>query len=97
MYTQLNYNISPYGQCNMKIDFKNKLVEPPIRARGAIARTYLYMITKYNIFLPKAQKDLFKNWDKIFPVTKWECEREKMIFNIQGNRNNYIYKKCNKK
>jgi len=35
--------------------------------------------------------------NKIFPVTKWECEREKLIFNIQGNHNDYVYKHCYKK
>jgi len=97
MYSQLNNKVSSYGQCNMKIDFKKKLVEPPERARGAIARTYFYMSEKYHIVLSREQNTLFKIWDKIFPVTNWECEREKLIFNVQGHHNNYVYKKCNKK
>ena len=32
-----------YGQCEMQVDFKQRSVMPPSRARGAIARTYLYM------------------------------------------------------
>lgn len=80
----------------MKIDFQKKIVEPPERARGAISRTYFYMSTKYNIILSKKEQEIFAIWNKNFPVTKWECEREKLIFKIQGNHNNYIYKQCHK-
>lgn len=97
MYGQLNNSVAQYGRCNMKIDFKRKIVEPPERARGAIARTYFYMNKKYNIILSEKERKMFTIWDKIFPVTKWECEREKLIFNIQGNHNDYVYKHCYKK
>lgn len=78
----------------MKIDFKRKLVEPPKRSRGSIARTYFYMSERYKIILSQKQKKIFKKWDKIFPVTKWECTRERLIFQVQGYHNNYVYKKC---
>jgi len=97
IYGQVSYNTSKYGRCNMKIDFQRKIAEPPERARGSIARTYFYMSKKYNVILSKKEKKTFSMWDKIFPVTKWECEREKLIFKIQGNHNNYVYKKCYKK
>lgn len=97
MYSQLNIKSSQYGKCSMKIDFKKKLVEPPERARGTIARTYFYMSEQYKIVLSPKQKMLFRLWDKKFPVTKWECEREKLIFQIQKNHNNYIFKNCKRK
>ncbi|AYN24666.1 endonuclease [Buchnera aphidicola] len=93
-YSQLDSNIKKYGKCTMKIDFKKKLAEPPDRAKGKIARTYFYMSKKYKIKLSKIERNLFKIWDINFPVTKWECERENLIFQIQGSHNNYIYKKC---
>ncbi|WP_435891368.1 endonuclease, partial [Klebsiella pneumoniae] len=40
-----------YGQCTMKVDFKDKIAEPPARARGAIARTYFYMRDRYQLNL----------------------------------------------
>ncbi len=43
MYSQWNGGEGQYGQCAMKVDFKEKAAEPPARARGAIARTYFYM------------------------------------------------------
>ncbi|AEO08192.1 endonuclease [Buchnera aphidicola] len=97
MYSELHNYTSKYGRCNMKIDFQKKLVEPPKRAKGIIARTYFYMSQKYNINLSPQQKRLFYIWDKNFPVTLWECKRENLIFQIQGNHNNYIYKQCHKK
>ncbi|QFQ32574.1 deoxyribonuclease I [Buchnera aphidicola (Aphis fabae)] len=98
MYSELNSNTKQYGKCNIKIDFKKKLVEPPKIARGAIARTYFYMSKIYNIKLSIQEKKIFQKWDISFPVTKWECIRENLIFKIQGNHNNYVYKKClNKK
>ncbi len=43
MYSQWNGGEGQYGQCTMKVDFKDKVAEPLPRARGAIARTYFYM------------------------------------------------------
>jgi deoxyribonuclease-1 len=93
-YGQLNNYTKKYGKCNIKIDFQKRIVEPPKRARGTIARTYFYMSKRYKIKLSKIERNLFKTWDISFPVTKWECERENLIFQKQGNHNNYIYKKC---
>ncbi|WP_154021183.1 endonuclease [Buchnera aphidicola] len=94
MYDELNKQTSKYGKCNFKIDFTKKLVEPPVRARGAIARTYFYMSKRYNISLSLKQKKIFEKWDIEFPVTNWECKREGLIFQIQGHHNNYVYRKC---
>jgi hypothetical protein len=35
MYSQWNGGEGQYGQCAMKVDFKDKVAEPPARARGA--------------------------------------------------------------
>ncbi len=43
MYSQWNGGEGQYGQCTMKVDFKDKIAEPPARVCGAIARTYFYM------------------------------------------------------
>ena len=43
MYGQWNGGEGQYGQCAMKVDFKEKVAEPPERSRGAIARIYFYM------------------------------------------------------
>ncbi|WP_261979450.1 endonuclease [Buchnera aphidicola] len=98
MYGLLNhhYDLKQYGKCKMRIDFKKKIAEPPEQARGSIARTYFYMHKKYKFYLSKAQKKLFKIWNKNYPVTEWECKRDQLIFNVQGNHNQYVYTMCEK-
>lgn len=94
MYSQWNGSERQYGQCEMKIDFKNKLAEPPARARGAIARTWLYMRDRYQISLSKQQTQLMNAWNKLYPATPWECERDNRIAKVQGNPNPYVQQAC---
>lgn len=83
-----------YGQCTMKVDFKSRIAEPPPHTRGQIARIYLYMQQEYRIALSSAQKKIMAAWNKMHPVTKWECERDKKIAKIQGKHNPFVAKQC---
>ena len=67
---------------------------PPDRAKGSIARTYLYMSQEYGFKLSKQQNQLMTAWNKLYPVDTWECERERRIFKIQGNHNPFVFKAC---
>lgn len=95
-----NYNFvmlpgetSSFGSCEMKID--NKKAEPPVEARGRIARTYLYMDQAYSRYnMSKAQKQLMNAWDKQYPVSAWECERGERIEKLQGNVNSILQARC---
>jgi len=93
-YGMANIPAGQYGRCEMKVDFKNKVAEPPVRARGAIARTYFYMRDQYHLNLSRQQTQLFTAWDKLYPVTPWECERDNRIAAVQGNHNNYVQQAC---
>ena len=93
-YSQWNGGEQQYGQCAMKVDFKNKQAEPPARARGAIARTYFYMRDQYHLRLSRQQTQLFTVWDKLYPVSSWECERDQRIARAQGNHNPYVQQAC---
>ncbi len=93
-YSQWNGGESQYGQCAMKIEFKQKRAEPPVRARGAIARTYFYMRDRYQLRLSRQQTQLFNAWDKLYPVSAWECERDNRIARVQGNHNPYVQRAC---
>ncbi|WP_434358531.1 deoxyribonuclease I [Parasalinivibrio latis] len=86
-----------YGQCEMKVDFKGRVAEPPKRARGAVARTYKYMHKEYDFQLSSAQKKLMDAWDKTYPVDAWECERDRRIAKVQGNHNPFVLKACKAK
>ncbi|MBH3023480.1 deoxyribonuclease I [Serratia ureilytica] len=94
MYSQWNGGAGQYGQCPMKGDFKNKQAEPPARARGAIARTYFYMRDRYQLRLSRQQTQLFEVWNRQYPVSQWECQREARIAKVQGNHNPYIQQAC---
>lgn len=95
-----NYNFvakinakSDFGSCEMKID--KRKAEPPIGARGRIARTYLYMDSTYPRYsMSKSQKQLMKAWDRMYPVSSWECKRSNLIESIQKNSNSIMIQRC---
>lgn len=94
LYSQWNGSERQYGQCEMKIDFKNKQAEPPARARGAIARTWLYMRDQYKLTMSRQQTQLMNVWNRQYPATAWECERDNRIAQVQGNHNPYVQQAC---
>jgi deoxyribonuclease-1 len=95
-FTMLPDEKSDFGSCNMKIE--NRKAEPPEAARGRIARTYLYMEDTYSRYkMSKSQRQLMNAWDKMYPVTEWECQRAKTIAQLQGNKNNVVQSQCDNK
>ncbi len=80
-----------YGQCDVEIEFKAKIAEPPPNVRGDIARTYLYMSDRYSTRLSKQQRRLMQAWSKQDPVDDWERKKNKMVLNIQKNINKYVH------
>jgi len=92
-FTMLPDEKSDFGSCNMKVE--NRKAEPPESARGRIARTYLYMESTYSRYnMSKSQRQLMNAWDKMYPVSKWECQRSKVIAKLQGNSNNVVQSRC---
>ncbi|MFX3916328.1 endonuclease, partial [Streptococcus suis] len=70
-FTQWNDNSGvSYGQCSMRINFKDRVAMPPIETRGKIARSYLYMSKQYNIKLSSQERKTMEAWDKLNNVTK---------------------------
>lgn len=97
-----NYNFvasvdseNSFGSCAMRIE--SRKAEPPEISRGRIARTYLYMDSTYSRYrMGRAQKQLMDAWDKLYPVTKWECLRAERIKKAQGNTNKIMASRCEK-
>lgn len=83
-----------YGQCEMQVNFSQRKAMPPARARGAIARIYLYMNQQYTFRLSKQQTQLMQAWNNQYPVDEWECERDRRIAKIQGHNNPFVYSQC---
>lgn len=53
-----------YGACDVEIDFKQRVIEPPPEARKRIAEAYFYMQKAYGLKISKKQEKLFKAWIK---------------------------------
>ena len=97
-FTMLGKNApSTFGSCQMKIE--GKKAEPPAEARGPIARSTKYMAGAYpsRYRLSRQQQQLMDAWDKMYPVTQWECTRARRIENLQGNENSFVKKPCQEK
>lgn len=55
-------NASQYGSCQVKVDFKQRVVEPPFYARKRIADAYFYMQKTYGLKISDKQQKLFTAW-----------------------------------
>ena len=95
-----NYNMAEltgegqFGGCKAKIE--DRKFEPMDFAKGRVARVYMYMNSVYpqaDIISDKNRK-LFDAWDKMYPVDAWECERTRLIEEIQGNSNDVVLSRC---
>ena len=81
-----------FGQdCIFKVDPARGLAQPPVPARGDIARAILYMMWEYGLALPRSMTlDLLRQWNREDPVTADERRRNEAIAAIQGNRNPFV-------
>jgi len=78
-----------YGQCQIKISFKQDLAEPPEQTKGLVARTYLYMSNKYHVKLTNQQRLLYIQWSKQYPASNWEKQRAEKIKKYMGSNSYY--------
>ncbi|WP_354625290.1 endonuclease [Psychromonas sp. MME2] len=95
-FTMLPAAKNSFGSCAMKIE--NSKAEPPEAARGQISRTYLYMEDTYSRYrMSNQQRQLMNAWDKMYPVSAWECQRAKKIAALQKNSNHVVQSRCEAK
>lgn len=79
-----------YGQCTTKVDFEQRAVEPRDAVKGLVARTTFYMFDRYQLSMSRQQQQLLMAWDKQFPASAWELERNKRIASIMGHSNPFV-------
>lgn len=79
-----------YGQCKTRVDFEQRAAEPRDEVKGLVARTTFYMFDRYKLNMSSQQQRLLMAWDKQFPVTPWETERNKRIAAIMGHPNPFV-------
>ena len=82
--------VGQYGKCEFEVDFKAKRVYVRDEIKGDIARIYFYMSDKYNVNLSSQERKMFEVWNKLDPVDEWERIKNKRVYKLQGNKNNYI-------
>lgn len=83
-----------FGACSAKIE--DRKFEPMNHAKGIVARTYMYMDQAYpgrGIISNKNAK-LFEAWNKMYPVSEWECLRAYRIEAIQKTPNPVLKPIC---
>lgn len=79
-----------YGQCTSRTDFSQRLFEPRPEARGLVARIHFYMHDRYDLSLSRQQQQLLMDWDRRYPVTAWELERNRRIRAVVGHDNPFV-------
>lgn len=85
-----------FGACSAVVH--DRKFEPMDRAKGIVARVYMYMEKTYpgrGIISTKNAK-LFGAWNKMYPVTAGECERAKKIKLITSRSNPILESVCAK-
>ena len=90
-----NFNVLPgaprqHGACDFKVDFKRRAAEPRDQVKGQVARTYFYMHDRYDLPMSIQQQRLFMAWDRQFPVSAWERERDRRIAQRMGHHNAFV-------
>ena len=79
-----------YGQCTTRTDFKDKTTEPRDVVKGFVARTTFYMYDRYGLSMSRTQQRILMAWDRQYPVTEWERERDNRIARLMGHPNPYV-------
>ena len=94
-YSMISKEQRAYGKVDMEILFSEKKAEPMPSIYGDIARTYFYMRDRYGLKISKSQEKMFIAWNNLDPVSKWEKKKNTLIYQLQGDDNNYVsnYKK----
>lgn len=92
-----NFRFSPlpgeparHGACPSKVSFKARQFEPRNEAKGFVARVQFYMHDRYNLPMSRQQQRILMAWDRQYPVTQWELERNRRIVRIQGVSNEFV-------
>lgn len=75
------------GECGVRTGFK--LIEPPARAKGNVARALLHMHAEYDLPLP-VPLSLLGRWHQEDPADQHERIRNDRIAVLQGTRNRFI-------
>jgi len=80
----------PLGGCTTKIGTAVRAVEPRNEVKGQAARVTFYMADRYGMRLSDKQQKVLIAWDRAFPVSAWERERDSRIAKAMGRHNPFV-------
>lgn len=89
-FGQLPATQPQHGACPVRIDFAQRVIEPSDAVKGEIARVYFYMHDRYDLPMSLRQQRLFMAWNKRFPVSARELERDRRITRRMGHGNPFV-------
>lgn len=90
-FGMVSTNMAPqFGQCDIKIDSKNRKVQPKADIRGDIARVIFYMADRYNLTLSRQDQQLYLAWHKQDPVSAIELERHNRTAKLTQRNNPFV-------
>lgn len=78
------------GSCQSKIANQGRSVEPRDESKGMAARITFYMADRYGVQLSRSQQQTMMAWDRQYPVTAWEIERDRRIARAMGHSNPFV-------
>lgn len=55
-----------------------------------MARVQFYMHDWYGLSISRQPQQIFSAWDRMYPVTDWELERDRRIARVMGHSNPYV-------
>lgn len=76
--------------CATVIAADGSSVTPRDEAKGIVARTTLYMAHRYQLDIGQEALRDMQEWDRQFPVSAFELERDRRISQIVGNGNPFV-------
>lgn len=79
-----------HGQCDFRVDFGDRVVQPRAEVRGMIARIYFYVHDRYGLRMSQQQQQMMLAWDRQHPVTEWERLRDARIAAVMGHHNPFV-------
>jgi deoxyribonuclease-1 len=80
----------PLGACSTKVATTFRVVEPRNEVKGQAARVTFYFADRYNIRLSDKQQKVLMAWDRAYPVSAWERERDRRIAYSMGHHNPFV-------
>jgi len=88
-YIEISGDPSEFGSCQIQ-DGRGEF-EPPDCLKGDLARIWLYMSLRHGVTIIPDERDRLEQWSANDPVSPWESQREKRIFDYTFIQNPFVH------